>query len=157
MKINGQYSSINIGPTNRLIFKYQKLTRKFINFNWEYFSSQHTRVVENPSAFKDRWTISRHLHGSLSIKINLGTRAYNKFEMLKFIHWNKSLSYVISIPPIRNPSKSLNQIQTTQCILFQVGCTKCANTFSSHEQSLNLWISDKSITLGFPSDPKSNN
>ena len=54
MKINGQYSSINIGPTNRLIFKYQKLTRKFINFNWEYFSSQHTRVVENPSAFKDR-------------------------------------------------------------------------------------------------------
>ena len=44
MKINGQYSGINVVPTNRLVFKYQELTRKFselfwifTNFNWEYF------------------------------------------------------------------------------------------------------------------------
>ena len=29
MKINGQHSDINIGPTNRLLFKYQEFTRKF--------------------------------------------------------------------------------------------------------------------------------
>jgi hypothetical protein len=29
MKINGQYPSINVGPINRLVFKYQELTRKF--------------------------------------------------------------------------------------------------------------------------------
>jgi hypothetical protein len=28
MRINGQYSGINVGPTSRLVFKYQKLTRK---------------------------------------------------------------------------------------------------------------------------------
>jgi len=45
MRINGQHSDINIGLTSRLIFKYQKLIRKFlklfwifINFNWKYFS-----------------------------------------------------------------------------------------------------------------------
>ena len=30
MRINGQYYDINIGPINRLIFKYQELTRKFL-------------------------------------------------------------------------------------------------------------------------------
>ena len=29
MRINGQYSNINIGPTSKLVFKYQELTRKF--------------------------------------------------------------------------------------------------------------------------------
>jgi len=29
LKINGQYFGINIGPTSKLIFKYQGLTRKF--------------------------------------------------------------------------------------------------------------------------------
>ena len=30
MRIDGQYSGINVGPTNRLVFKYQELTRKFL-------------------------------------------------------------------------------------------------------------------------------
>jgi hypothetical protein len=29
MKINGKHHDINVGPINRLIFRYQKLTRKF--------------------------------------------------------------------------------------------------------------------------------
>jgi len=32
LKINGQYFGINIGPTSKLIFKYQGLTRKFSEF-----------------------------------------------------------------------------------------------------------------------------
>jgi hypothetical protein len=49
MRINGQYYGINNELISMLIFKYQELTRKFlelfwifINFNWEYFSPQHT-------------------------------------------------------------------------------------------------------------------
>jgi hypothetical protein len=45
MRINGQFSDINIGLISKLIFKYQKLIRKFlklfwifINFNCEFFS-----------------------------------------------------------------------------------------------------------------------
>jgi hypothetical protein len=30
MKINDQYFGINIGPTSKLIFKYQELTKKFL-------------------------------------------------------------------------------------------------------------------------------
>jgi len=30
LKINGQYFGINIEPTSRLLFKYQELTRKFL-------------------------------------------------------------------------------------------------------------------------------
>jgi len=48
MRINSQHSGINIGFVSRLAFKYQKLTKiflilfwVFINFIWEYFSSQY--------------------------------------------------------------------------------------------------------------------
>jgi len=50
MRINGQHFGINTKPTNRLVFKYMKLTRKFLelfqvftNFNRKYFLSQYTR------------------------------------------------------------------------------------------------------------------
>jgi len=33
-RINGQYSIINIRPTSRLIFKYQELIIKFLEFFW---------------------------------------------------------------------------------------------------------------------------
>ena len=29
MRINGQYSDINVGPTSKLVFKYQEFSRKF--------------------------------------------------------------------------------------------------------------------------------
>jgi hypothetical protein len=49
MRINGQYFGISAKPTNRLAFKYMKLTRKFpelfqvfTNFNRKYFLPQYT-------------------------------------------------------------------------------------------------------------------
>jgi hypothetical protein len=69
MRINGQHSSINIGSTSRLVFKYQKLVRKlselfwiFINSNWEYFLPQYMSCGK-PFAFHDSWTMTEHLHG----------------------------------------------------------------------------------------------
>jgi hypothetical protein len=38
MKINGQHSGINIGPTSRLIFKYQELTIKFLELFWIFIN-----------------------------------------------------------------------------------------------------------------------
>jgi hypothetical protein len=32
LKINGQHLGINVGPTCKLIFKYQEFTRKFLEF-----------------------------------------------------------------------------------------------------------------------------
>ena len=38
MRINGQHSDINIGLISRLIFKYQKLIRKFLKLFWIFIN-----------------------------------------------------------------------------------------------------------------------
>jgi len=88
MRINGQHSDINIGLTRRLIFKYQKLIRKFlklfwisINFNWKYFH-YNIRVGKNHFAFQDKLTLLEHLHEFFPIRTYLGLQAHNKFKII---------------------------------------------------------------------------
>jgi hypothetical protein len=57
MRINDQYFGISAKPTNRLAFKYMKLTRKFpelfqvfTNFNRKYFY-HNIRVMKNTFVF----------------------------------------------------------------------------------------------------------
>jgi tetrahydromethanopterin S-methyltransferase subunit H len=60
MKINGQHLNINIGPIDRLIFKYQELTRKSSELFFRYPSIligsifyHNIQIVKNHFAFHD--------------------------------------------------------------------------------------------------------
>jgi hypothetical protein len=87
MRIHGQYSSINIRFTSRLIFKYQILVREFSelfwifrNSNWKYFSAQYTSY-EKYFHLPGYVNLFKAPSWTPSIRIYLGIRAHNKFKM----------------------------------------------------------------------------
>ena len=163
MKINSQNPNINIGLISRLIFIYQKLTRKFLelfqiftNFNLEYFF--FTIIYE-------LWRIllpfkigepCQKTYMNYSHKNLLGIRAYNKFEMLDlFIGVNLYFEPKQTIDQKLIKTFKLYLDHTMQLISGKV--RQGANTFHSHNQSFTFEIFYKTSTCGFLNDLEQKN